>query len=118
MKVLITGQGALCGLLAERLRREKHDVYIISGADDSDKQGRYIQYQFALTNERLDFSIRSIMPDVLVFLGAFDDSYDFSQGRKTAMEYASGLTNLLAIAVEVGIPGFVYLSSASVYGNR
>ena len=118
MKVLLTGQGALCGVLAERLRREKHDVYIISGADDSDKQSRVIQYRFALTNERLDFSIRSIMPDTLVFMGAFDETYDFAQGRKAAMEYTSGLTNLLAIAAEINIPRFIYLSSGAVYGNR
>lgn len=138
MKILIAGgYGAFCETLTERLKREKHDIYIISGEKISSKDGvskdnsireishglisKVINYDFDLTDEKVKFIINSIMPDGIIFLGAVDENYDFMSDEKvtaTSMTYLAGLSNLLIIASSLNISRFTYISTSEVYGEK
>lgn len=122
MRILIAGgYGTFCKYLIARLKRENHEVYIISGKNYEKANElsafRVVNYNFNLNDEKLKFIIDSVLPDIIVFLGAFDKNYDFKDNQIASSEYTAGLSNLLDVISAINIKRFVYLSTASVYGE-
>lgn len=119
MKILIAGAyGEFCELLINRLKREKHDIYIISDQESGDMPKSLINYNLKLTDQKLRFVIYSIMPEVIIFLGALDENYDFMSEQKASMEFLAGLSNLLIVSSSLNITRFIYLSTIMVYGTK
>ena len=113
MRVLITGTGPFRDALVDRLKREKNDVYTIGNDSPENKT---FHYDFKYTDEMVQHVIAGIMPEVIVFMGAFDEQYASEWRQKQAMDYLSGLSNILLSAEQIGTSHFVYLSSTGVYG--
>ena len=113
MRVLITGSGPFRDALVDRLKREKNDVYTIGNDSPENKT---FHYDFKYTDDMVQHVIAGIMPEVIVFMGAFDEQYAAEWGQKQAMDYLSGLSNILLSAEQIGTSHFVYLSSTQVYG--
>ena len=119
MKILIAGgHGAFRDMIIDRFHREKHEIYTVSGELSDAVSSKYTNYNFSLTDEKLKFIMYSISPEAVIFLGAFDEQYNFESEQKASMDYLSGLSNLLVNVSTLNIPRFTYLSSYSVYGTE
>ena len=62
--------------------------------------------------------LESIMPQVIVFLGAYDHNFFWNRVENTAASYAAGLTNILMNYIALKKGRFVYLSSESVFDGK
>ena len=59
----------------------------------------------------------NVNPDLVIFLGAYDTNYDWSDARRESVRYTADLTNLLSAYAFKQNGRFVYLSSEVVYGR-
>ena len=124
MKVLIAGEyGAFCNRLALKFLRRKCSVYTISGSssskDEKDIPSQINNYDLDLSNDKISLVIDSVKPDVIIFLGAFDERYDFNkEPTATTKKYMTDLAGLLSAAVNSHAKCFIYLSTADVYGTH
>lgn len=113
MKVLIIGSyGLVVGNLISRLHREKCDVYVLTGKRKSDKRKgmpRHIAFFFQEDSADLKYVIQGIMPDYLIFAGAWDENYEWEK-EECASAFSSALVNILSWAKEYKIPKVCYLS--------
>ncbi len=113
MKVLIIGSyGLIVGNLIARLHREKCDVYVLTGKRKTDKRKgmpRHIAFFFQEDSADLKYVISGIMPDYLIFTGAWDENYGWEK-EECASAFSSALVNILSWAKEYKIPKVCYLS--------
>ena len=113
MKVLIIGSyGLIVGNLIARLHREKCDVYVLTGKRKTDKRKgmpRHIAFFFQEDSADLKYVISGIMPDYLIFTGAWDENYEWEK-EECASAFSSALVNILSWAKEYKIPKVCYLS--------
>ncbi len=120
MNVLVIGGACrLTGQLIEKLHKEGHRTYLLTG--DKFTDGEYPKvferYDFDYDNESMMEIFKSVHPSVTVYLGAFDTNYKWEDDRSDSVRFTSGLTNLLS-AFSTGEYGrFVYLSSSDVYSG-
>lgn len=113
MRILITGSGAFRDALVDRLIREKNEVYSIG---TQSAKGKTYHYDFKYSDDKIKHIIAGIMPEAIVFLGAQDEEFAMSWQQEQAMDYMSGLANILVSAEQCGVGRFVYISSTQVYG--
>lgn len=113
MKTLIIGSyGLVVGNLVARLYREKYDVYVLTGTRRTDKRKgmpKHISFSFQEDSSDLKYVIQGIMPDYLIFTGAWDENYEWEK-EECASAYSSALVNVLSWAKEYKIPKVCYLS--------
>ena len=113
MKTLIIGSyGLVVGNLVGRLYREKYDVYVLTGNRRTDKRKgmpRHISFSFQEDSADLKYVIQGIMPDYLIFAGAWDENYEWEK-EECASAFSSALVNILSWAKEYKIPKVCYLS--------
>ncbi len=121
MKVLIAGDyGFLCNQLAERLEREGNEVYIIRGKNGDKKNKplcKHVAFSSELKSTKVEDIFKSIMPNTVIFLGAFDEGLWNKKENKGESEFLSGLINFLRCSNMFKVNKFIYLSSAEVYGQ-
>ena len=123
MNVLIAGEyGAFCNRLALKFLRRKCSVYTISGSalnkDEKEIPSQIHNYDLDLSNDKISLVIDSVKPDVIIFLGAFDESYDFNkESTATTKKYMTDLAGLLSATAQSQAKCFIYLSTAEVYGT-
>lgn len=114
MKALVIGEyGFVMNYLIERLNREKCDVYTISGKDSKDKASklpRHNIFEFQPGGLDVKYIIQCVQPDVVIFMGALNDGYDWD-GEMIASEYSSQLTNILVWSRAYHVKHFIYLST-------
>ena len=104
--------------LIGKLRKEGHRIFVLS--NDRVKKTKYKrifeQYDFSYDNENMSSIIESICPDAVIFLGAYDGSFDWSLGQKEAVRYGEGLINLMEACSHLKhLPRFLYLSTSDVF---
>lgn len=121
MKVLIIGNyGLVTGNLIARLHREKCDVYVLTGNRRKEKRRglpKHISFCFQENSADIRYVMQGILPDYVVFTGAWDENYDWSS-ETCASEYGSSLVNILSCAREYGVRRLCYLSCVdTVNGN-
>ena len=113
MKVLIVGSyGLVVGNLVARMHREKCDVYVLTGNQKSDKRmgmPKHISFTFEEDASDVKYVIQGIMPDYVIFTGAWDENYQWDR-EDCASAFNSGLVNVLSWAKEYRVPKFCYLS--------
>jgi len=56
------------------------------------------------------------MPDAIIFTGAFDERYFWTDYHRCSSKYMSELTNIIVTAADLEIKKFIYLSTVNVYG--
>ena len=122
IKVLVCGsyQGAFQVKLCQRLKKERQEVFVLS--NDSVKERKtsavFQDYRFPYDSESVMNVISSISPDVVIFCGALDATYDWNKGVSKTVEYVAGIMNVMTCATVANVKKFIYLSSLDVFeGN-
>lgn len=62
--------------------------------------------------------LTSITPDVVVFCGAMDETYNEGEKISQSVEFVSGLMNLLSCAVAAKVKRFIFISSQNVFSGN
>ncbi|MDD6550706.1 MAG: NAD-dependent epimerase/dehydratase family protein [Lachnospiraceae bacterium] len=122
MRILLAGHFSFfIRSLCDRLKKEGHEVYWLSGEDYQTRKEREFrwQYDFGFESPSMSEIINSAAPDTVIFMGAQDPYYgDFSDSEKSR-EYTSGLINILQTSYNVDQnTRFIYLSSEEVFSGR
>ena len=120
MNILLVG--GLSGLLSQLIRKfkkEGHRVSLLTGsrAKEDFPEKVFEVYRFPYDSDSVHAIFESALPDVTVFLGAYDLNFRWNEGQKTAVQFVSALTNLLTSFDISGRGRFIYLSSDEVYGG-
>ena len=118
MNILLVGNaGNFMRLMINRLNKEGHRVFVLT---EEPKKGYSLKkvfevYHFSYEDACVREVLESIMPQVVVFLGAYDHNFSWNRVENTAASYAAGLTNILMNYTALKKGRFVYLSSESVF---
>ena len=115
--LLIGGPGSLINNLIIKFNKEGHRIYLLTGS-------RYKQAPYQKVFERYDFTydcscmdeiFESVDPDVVLYMGAFDTNYRWTEEEKEAVRYSTNFMNILMSYAKNCSGQFVYLSSHEVY---
>ncbi len=120
--LLIGGSGSLINSLIIKFKKEGHRVYLLTGTrqDKAPYQKVFERYNFPYDCACLNEIFESISMDLTIFLGAYDTNYKWVHEESDAVQYSSGLMNILMSYAVKNKGRFVYLSSDEVYsiGNE
>ena len=117
---LIGGAGSLIDNLIIKLNKEGHRVYLLTGS-------RYTRISYQKVFERYNFTydcsclmeiFDSVNPDLTIFMGAYDTNFRWQDEEMDAVNYSSGLMNILMGYAMKGKGRFLYLSSEQVYSGN
>lgn len=113
MKVLIVGNyGLVVENLIARLYREKCDVYLLTGSKKEEKRKglpKHITFRFEEGSSNVKYVVQGIMPDYVVFTGAWDENYDWKR-EESSSAFNGALVNVLSWAKDYQVPNVCYLS--------
>lgn len=121
MNILLVGNGGnFMRLMINRLNKEGHRVFVLT---EEPKKGYSLKkvfevYHFSYEDACVREVLESIMPQVVVFWGAYDHNFSWNKVENTAASYAAGLTNILMNYIALKKGRFVYLSSESVFDGE
>lgn len=120
MKVLIVGKyGFFVSRLIEKYNKEGWEVYLLTG--DAHSHSRYAHvfevYNFKYDTDSIKSIIESASPNLVIFTGAYDETFTKKSTRKESIYYLSGLINILMASQLKEVPLFVYISSHEVFGE-
>lgn len=115
---LIVGQySAFAGLLIDRFTKEGWRVSTLSESD-TPSQKVFEHYKYKYTSEDLVRVINSCRPNLMIYLGAYDNAYRGNNHKDDLKkQYINNVCNLLLYASENGVNHFIYLSSEQVFDN-
>lgn len=115
--LLIGGSGSLINSLIIKFKKEGHRVYLLTGTrqDKAPYQKVFERYDFPYDCACLNEIFESINMDLTIFLGAYDTNYKWNHEEADAVQYSSGLMNILMSYAMKNKGRFVYLSSDEVY---
>lgn len=104
-------------LMINRLNKEGHRVFVLT---EEPKKGYSLKkvfevYHFSYEDACVREVLESIMPETVVFLGAYDRNFSWNKVENTAASYAAGLTNILMNYTALKKGRFIYLSCESVF---
>jgi len=121
MNILICGsRGGLCKTLADRLSRDKHEVYYLSGNKSEEKLSPNVfqEYNFSYLSGNTDLIFNSAKPDTVIVCGAADAAFYGKNRNEDSTEFITKMTCLVMAARNSGTKRLVYISSTSVFeGN-
>ena len=116
---LVGGESRLMDDLITKMEKEGHKTYLLTGKRD--RRGKYRRvferYDFPYDSESVQEIFSNVNPDLVLFLGAYDTNYDWSDARKESVRYTADLTNILSAYAFKQDGRFIYLSSEAVYGR-
>lgn len=120
MKVLICGEyGVYCRELISRLRKEKHDIFVITGSEKARREkprtGVFQEYHFSYRSKNIGTIMKNVQADVLLILGVCDTKFTWQDINQESVCYLTSITNILMSAKEAGIRQVIYCSSLGVY---
>ena len=122
IKVLICGsyKGAFQVKLCQRLKKEKHEVFVLSNDSVEEKKisSVFQEYRFPYESESVMNVMSSVSPDAVIFCGALDASFDWRKGVSKSVEYVAGIMNVMTCAATVNTEKFLYLSSLGVFSGN
>ena len=116
--LLIGGSNALMNHLIQRLNKEGHKTFLLTGSRYKNEwyERVYERYDFLYGASNLPEVVQSADPDVTIYLGAYDCNYRWQNEESESVRYTSGVANLLMACATQKHTRFVYLSSDSVFG--
>ena len=117
--MLVGGASPMMRKLSLKLYKEGHTIYVLSGNRNPSNSFEHVfeRYDFPYSADSVKEVFRSVNPDVTVLFGAFDSNFAKDDSIKAAVEYATGLQNILLSWASIGKGRLIYLSSVEVYGN-
>ena len=116
---LVGGESRLMDDLIIKMEKEGHKTYLLTGKRDGRGKYRRVfeRYDFPYDSESVREIFSNVNPDLVLFLGAYDTNYDWSDARKESVRYTADLTNILSAYAFKQDGRFIYLSSEAVYGR-
>ena len=116
--LLIGGCSSLMNNLIVKFKKEGHRVYLITGNRYSNApyQRVFEKYNFPYDASCLKEIFESVRADITIYLGAFDTNYKWENEEAEAVQYSSGLMNILMSHSINNSGKFIYLSSDEVFG--
>ena len=121
MNILICGnQSSVARELSRRLKREKHEIYFISGNSKNEKLDSSVfqEYHFPFLSDQLNRMIEGAAPDTVVIMGAFDTNFDWNMAAQTSIRYVTAMTSLLMGAQSASVKRLIYLSGMEVFDEN
>lgn len=119
--LLAGGTGRLIDEMIDKFKKEGHRVYVLTGNRYRHASYKKVfeKYYFPYDSDVLSEIFKSVNPDVVIFLGAYDTNFDWArQSEKEAVRFQSGLVNMLTSLSHVAKSRFIYLSSQEVYSGN
>lgn len=116
--ILLVGQYNMFLLkLIQKLHIKKWNIYTLVSNNYSKPKNVFEQYSFDYSSDSINEVITSCKPDVILFSGAYDSSYDcdYKDVRSTTLKYLSDLSNILIASSKQKIKHFIYVSSQEVF---
>ena len=117
--LLVGGSSNFMNRLIRKLKKEGHRVCLLTGnryKDDSYERV-FEAYRFPYDCESVKAVFESVLPDVTIFLGAYDSNFRWSEEEKTIVQFMTGLMNCMLSFDVSGRGRFIFLSSEEVYGG-
>lgn len=120
MKVLICGEyGIYCRELISRLKKEKHDIFVITGSEkarrEKPRSGVFQEYNFSYRSKNIGTIMKNVQADVLLIMGICDTKFTWQDINQESVRYLTSITNILMSAKEAGIKQVIYCSSLGIY---
>lgn len=120
MNILLAGgSSVLREQLIRKFKKEGHKVFLLTGSRFKEKLPEKVfeAYWFPYDSDSVHSVFESVLPDVTVFLGAYDSNFRWEDGEKASVRFTTALTNLLLSFGSTGKGRFLFLSSEEVYGS-
>ena len=95
--LLVGGSSNFMNRLIRKLKKEGHRVCLLTGnryKDDSYERV-FEAYRFPYDCESVKAVFESVLPDVTIFLGAYDSNFRWSEEEKTIVQFMTGLMNCM-----------------------
>ena len=95
---LVGGESRLMDALITKMEKDGHKTYLLTGKRDGRGKYRRVfeRYNFPYDSESVREIFTNVNPDLVIFLGAYDTNYDWSDARRESVRYTADLTNLLS----------------------
>ena len=119
MEVLLIGSGRMTEALIERLNKNGDRVYLLTGQRENKplRQKVFEKYNYAYDDESVKDVFESVKPDIAIFTGAWDSSFDWRRARQESVRYTAALLNILTAYSMLNSGRFVYFSSQEVFSG-
>lgn len=119
MNVLLIGDdNKLVDAMINKLNKANHRIYWLTGRRGKRASRKHVfeTYNFSYTDGSVKDIIESVRPDVVLFTGAYDTSFDWKyNGQAEALRYTTAIVNILTAYSMFGKGKFIYLSSQEVF---
>ena len=116
--LLIGGRSRVMDAVIDKLSKEGHRIYILTGAKHMSYRYRKVfeQYDFPYDSDCLNEVFESVNPDVVLFMGAYDSNFDWNNSKNSSVNYSAGVMNTLIATSKIADARMIYLSSEDVFG--
>lgn len=117
--LLIGGSSRFMDSMIDKMNKNGHQVYLLTGKKDKHSSYKRVfeKYNFEYDTDSIEDIFKSIQPELIVFMGAYDTNFDWNMARQESVRYSTALTNLLSAYAVTGKGRFVYISSHEVYSS-
>ena len=104
MKVLICGEyGIYCRELISRLKKEKHDIFVITGSEkarrEKPRSGVFQEYNFSYRSKNIGTIMKNVQADVLLIMGICDTKFTWQDINPVSYTHLLGETISYRITV-------------------
>ena len=85
---LVGGESRLMDALITKMEKDGHKTYLLTGKRDGRGKYRRVfeRYNFPYDRESVREIFTNVNPDLVIFLGAYDTNYDWSDARRESYE--------------------------------
>ena len=121
MKLLIVGDyGVLSRSIINTVSKAGWETCLLVGQSDSEPKPAKVfeQYFFPYDSDSIAEVVTSVVPDIVLFMGAYDASFPWDKPDQARISFFSGLINVLEACSKVPRLRFFFLSSQEVYGQN
>ncbi len=117
-KILIVGNyGTLSREIISIMSKAGWEIYMLVDAKKNVEKPPKVfeQFVFEYDSDSVREVINSVCPDVVIFLGRYDNSFDWLHPKETTMHFVTGLLNILMSCSKCNVKRFLFLSSQDVF---
>lgn len=119
--LLIGGPSQLMDMMVDIVNKNGHKSYLLmeGGKFSSAYRHAFEKYSFPYQDESVKDIIRSVAPQVVLYMGAQDTSFSWGEkGSRELPRYTASIAYVLSVyAATVREGRFIYLSSDEIYGD-
>lgn len=109
--LLIGGSSRFMDSVIDKMNKSGHQVYLLTGQKNKRSSYKRVfeKYNFEYDTDSIEDIFKSIQPELIIFMGAYDTNFDWSMARQESVRYSTALTNFLSAYSMTGKGRFVYI---------